>query len=57
MCAAVIPEGSRPTTELKTEEGYSVDIVWTYGPGDICPHNVGTMSAQCPHCVRTTSAL
>ena len=31
--------------ELKTEEGYSADIVLTYIPGDICPHNVGTMSA------------
>ena len=41
--------------ELKTEEGYSADIVRTYIPGDICPHNVGTMSAQCPHYVRTTS--
>ena len=29
--------------ELKTEEGYSADIVRTYIPGDICPHNVGTM--------------
>ena len=52
--------------ELKTEEGYSADIVRTYIPGDICPHNVctmyaqyrhnvRTMSAQCPHYVRTTS--
>ena len=23
------------------------DIVRTYIPGDICPHNVGTMSEQC----------
>ena len=53
--------------ELKTEEGYSADIVRTYIPGDICPHNVGTMSAcrhnvrtmsaQCPHNVGTMSAL
>ena len=42
--------------ELKTEEGYSADIVWTYIPGDICPHNVGTMPAQCWHNVRTMSA-
>ena len=35
-----------PFPELKTEEGYSVDIVRTYIPGDICPHNVRTMSAQ-----------
>ena len=48
--------------ELKTEEGYSADIVRTYIPGDICPHNVGTMSAQhltkdiCRHNVRTISA-
>ena len=35
--------------ELKTEEGCSADIVRTYIPGDICPHNVGTMSALCPH--------
>ena len=34
------------SVELKTEEGYSADIVRTYIPGDICPHNVGTMSAQ-----------
>ena len=46
---------SRDHTELKTEEGYSADIVWTYIPRDICPHNVRTMSAQCPHNVRTTS--
>ena len=32
--------------ELKTEEGYSADIVRTYIPGDICPHNIRTMSAQ-----------
>ena len=32
--------------ELKSEEGYSADIVRTYIPGDICPHNVGTMSTQ-----------
>ena len=31
-------------SELKTEEGYSADIVRTYIPGDICPR-----------CVRTTS--
>ena len=34
------------SSELKTKEGYSADIVRTYIPGDICPHNVGTMSAQ-----------
>ena len=34
------------TPELKSEEGYSADIVRTYIPGDIYPHNVGTMSAQ-----------
>ena len=34
----------------------------TYIPGDICPHNIGKMSAQCPHnisrriYVRTLSA-
>ena len=27
-----------------------------YIPGDICPHNVGKMSAQCRHKVRTMSA-
>ena len=42
--------------ELKTEEGYSADIVRTYFPGDICPHNVGTISAQYPHNVSTISA-
>ena len=26
--------------------GYSAETVRTYNPGDICPHNVGTMSAQ-----------
>ena len=31
-------------TELKTEEWYSADIVRTYIPGDICPHNVRTTS-------------
>ena len=37
-------------SELKTEEGYSAEIVRTYIPGDICPHNVPTMSAQhLPH--------
>ena len=30
--------------ELKTEKGYSADIVRTYIPGDICPHNVRTIS-------------
>ena len=40
---------SCPTPELKTEEGYSADIVQTFIPGDICLHNVCTMSAQCPH--------
>ena len=35
--------------ELKTEVGYSANIVRTYIPGDICPHNIGTMSALCPH--------
>ena len=43
-------------SELKTEEGYGADIVRTYIPGDICLHNVGTMSAQCQHNVRTMSA-
>ena len=32
--------------KLKTEEGYSAAIVRTYIPGDICSHNVRTMSAQ-----------
>ena len=42
--------------ELKTEEGYSADMVWTYIPGVICSqHNVPTMLAQCPHHVPTTS--
>ena len=27
-------------SELKTEEGYSAEIVRTYIPGDICPHNI-----------------
>ena len=36
-------------SELKTEEGYSADIVRTYIPGDICPYNVRTISALCPH--------
>ena len=30
--------------ELKTEEGYSADIVRTYITGDICPHNTRTIS-------------
>ena len=47
--------------ELKTEEGYSADIVRTYIHRDICmsaqcPYYVHTMSAQCPHNVRTMSA-
>ena len=29
--------------------------MWTYIPRDIFLHNVGTMSAQCPHNVGTTS--
>ena len=33
-------------SELKTEEGYSADIVRTYMPGDICPHNVRTTSHE-----------
>ena len=32
--------------ELKTEEGYSADIVRTYIPGDICPLNVRTTSHE-----------
>ena len=33
--------------ELKTEEGYSADIVRTYiRPGDICPHYVRTTSHE-----------
>ena len=47
----VVPE----LPELKTEEGYSADIVRTYIPGDICPHNVRTMSAQ--HLPRETYIL
>ena len=33
-------------SELKPEEGYSADIVRTYIPGDICPHNVRTISHE-----------
>ena len=44
-----------PFPELKTEEGYSVDIVRTYIPGDLCPHNVRTVSAQ--HLPRETYIL
>ena len=32
--------------ELKTEEGYSADIVRTYIPGDIYPHYVRTTSHE-----------
>ena len=32
------------SSELKTEEGYSADIVRTYIPGDICPNYVRTTS-------------
>ena len=39
-------------SELKTEGGYSAAIVRSYIPGDICPHNVRTMSNN----VRTMSA-
>ena len=54
-------------SELKPEEGYSADIVRTYIPGDICPHNVRTISHEgdvvrtyisrdiCLHNVRTIS--
>ena len=35
--------------KLKTEEGYSADIVRTYIPLDICSHYVRTMSTLCPH--------
>ena len=51
------------SSELKTEEGYSVDIVRTYIPGDICPHYVRIMSAHhltkniCPHSIGKMSAL
>ena len=41
-------------TELKTEEGYSADIVRTYIPGDIFPHNLGTM---CGHCTMSAQHL
>ena len=41
--------------ELKTEEGYSADIVRTYIPGDICPHNIRTIFAQ--HLPRETYIL
>ena len=57
------PSGQNGYSELKTEEGYSSDIVRTYIPGDICSHNVrttsheGYMSAQCPHNLGTMSAL
>ena len=43
------------SSELKTEEGYSADIWRTYIPGDICPHNVRTMTAQ--HLPRKTYIL